>query len=346
MGDLRGRGVQGISDPDMRFSSFPASARVLVTGGAGFLGRHVLAMLNDTGVRPVATRLPHETPPTRVPAAPGDSPAPLDADWRMLDLTDADAMRTLLRDCAPQYILHLAARMSGERSYTYAGEAFRANLTVTHALMCAAGTLCSGLERLVLIGSAEEYGNAPVLPITEDEPTAPISPYSASKAAATQYALLYHRLFGLPVTVLRPFIMYGPEQSTAMMLPQLIATALRGEDFPMTPGEQTRDFIHVGDVADAVLRAAVTPAAVGEVFNICSGTERSILSVAQQVLAVMESGTRLLVGAIPYRSNEAMRLVGNPDKAHRLLGWTPRIELAEGLRRTIASFRQQTVGIP
>lgn len=327
----------------MRFSSFPASARVLVTGGAGFLGRYVIARLNEAGVRPVATRLPHETPPTSVYPAVGDPPAPLDADWRVLDLTDAEALRALLRDYDPHHILHLAARMSGERSYTYAGEAFRVNLTVTHELMCAAGTLCSGLERLVLIGSAEEYGNAPVLPITEDEPTAPISPYSASKAAATQYAVLYHRLFGLPVTVLRPFIVYGPEQSTAMMLPQLIAMALRGEDFPMTPGEQTRDFIYVGDVADAVLRAAVTPAAVGEVFNICSGVERSILSLARQVLAVMESETRLLVGAIPYRSNEAMRLVGNPDKAHRLLGWTPRIELAEGLRRTIASFRQQSV---
>ena len=334
----------------MRFPIFPESARVLVTGGAGFLGRHVLAMLNDAGVRPVATRLPHETPPTHVFAASGDVPddtsTPLAADWRAIDLSDPEAMQSLLRDTEPQYILHLAARMSGERSYAYAREAFRVNLAVTHDLLCAAGTWCPGLERLVLLGSAEEYGNATLQPITETASTAPISPYSASKAAATQYALLYHRLFDLPVTVLRPFIIYGPEQSTAMMLPQLIATALRGEDFPMTPGEQTRDFVYVGDVANAVLRAAVVPAAVGEVFNICSGVEHSILSMAERILSMMESDSRLLVGAIPYRENEAMRLVGNPEKARRRLGWMPRIELAEGLRRTIASFRQQTVGIP
>lgn len=343
MGGLSEGMVDGIPDLDLRFPALPDSPRVLVTGGAGFLGRHVIALLNDAGVTPVATVLPGEEPPARLDRGDGQTPCALDAEWRHLDLTDAVATRELLRDCEPHAILHLAAHISGERSYENAETAFRVNLAATHDLLMAAGTLLPGLRRFVLIGSAEEYGNAPSLPITEDEPIAPISPYSASKAAATQFALLYHRLFELPVTVLRPFIVYGPGQSPAMMLPQLISTALRGENFPMTPGEQTRDFVYVGDAADAVLRAAFSPAAIGEVFNICSGVEHSILSVARQILEAMESNIQLLAGALPYRANEAMRLVGSPEKARRLLGWIPRIELPDGVRRTITSFREQTV---
>lgn len=354
MGDLNATSASPLRD------GLASAGTVLVTGAEGFLGRHVLHALAELqranpsladkhpaasetveaqqasmqGVknhpRIVATYLPNGEPPV----SPG-------AEWLPLDVTDHAAMRTLLERTQPDIIIHLAAAMGGARSRDFAERAFTVNTAAAHQLMLTAVEALPQLRRLVLIGTAEEYGNAGQLPVTEEAPVQPVSPYSASKAAATQFALLYHRLFELPVTVLRPFIVYGPGQTPSMMLPQLFTHVVEKKEFPMTAGEQTRDFVHVDDVADAVLRAAVVPAAPGEVFNVCSGTEHSIRSIAEEVVRISGGGARLDVGALPYRRSEVMRIVGSFQKARHLLGWQPRIELQDGLARTIDWYRQQ-----
>jgi UDP-glucose 4-epimerase len=159
------------------------------------------------------------------------------------------------------------------------------------------------------------------------------------KAAVTQCALLYHRLFALPVVVLRPFIVYGPGQRDGMMLPALLKTLAQGQEFALTPGEQTRDFVYVDDVVDALIAAAVRNGAAGEVFNVCSGEERRIRDVAELAVRIAgASPSRLKIGALPYRENEVWRLVGSNRKARALLGWSPRVQLEDGLQRTWEAF--------
>jgi len=302
-------------------------SRVLLTGGAGFIGQHVLRALNAADIRPVASHLSGET-----------LPHDIDADWIELDVRDREGIHATLRDARPDILIHLAATMNSERSYSFAEHAMEVNFIGTHNLMIAAGSTLPDLKRMVLLGSAEEYGNSSELPIVEHAAPRPVSPYSASKAAVTQYALLYNTLFRLPVVILRPFIVYGPGQTPSMMLPQLIRHALLGEDFPMTPGGQTRDFVYVDDVVECILLAATTPGAEGEVFNVCTGVETTIRTVAEHIVRIMRSDIRLLVGALPYRQNEAMRLFGSFDKARALLGWSPRTELLRGLQHTIDWF--------
>ncbi|MBR9976802.1 MAG: NAD-dependent epimerase/dehydratase family protein [Bacteroidetes bacterium] len=338
------------------YTQLQSGDHVFITGASGFLGRHLMRVLRHSAIIITATHLPGEAPPAPFPFDDATSAGAgrnkkessttqhgattsATVDWVSLDITDHQATRTLLHERRPDIIIHLAATTGSERSYTQAGTAVRVNFDATNNLMIAAGEMPTPVRRLVLIGTAEEYGNAEELPITEDAPIRPVSPYSASKAATTQFAQLYHTLFALPVVILRPFIVYGPGQPASMMLPQLIAHILRSEDFPMTPGEQTRDFVYVDDVIEAIVLAATHPRADGEVFNICSGKEHSIRSIAERMLQLMHADIQLRTDALPYRPNEAMRLFGSNEKARTLLDWQPRVGLDEGLQRSIAWYR-------
>jgi UDP-glucose 4-epimerase len=305
--------------------------RVLVTGASGFVGGHVLRALNAAGVRPVALHLPGEQ-------AAGDT----DAEWLPCDLAHAGTAESLIRDLRPQYVFHLAAKLSAERSWEFAAESTEINFCVTNRLMIALGLHAPELRRMIHVGSAEEYGNSPSLPVREDCPVHPVSPYSVAKAAASRFAQLYAELFRFPVVILRPFILYGPGQSDRMMIPQLILSALRGEDFPMTKGEQTRDFVYVADAVECMLLAAVVPGIDGEIFNVCSGVEHSIRHVAGLIMRMMQPEMELLPGALSYRQNEVWRIVGSYEKAQRLLGWTPVTDMERGLHRTIEWYRNNS----
>src|SRR5205085_2108423 len=139
------------------------------------------------------------------------------------------------------------------------------------------------LQAFVQTGTFEEYGTGPV-PFVEDQREEPVSPYSASKAAATHFCQMLHRSLHYPVIVLRPCLMYGPFQSADMFIPSLIDSCLRGQDFPMTSGEQTRDLSYVSDVIEAYLLAIRRPKAIGEVINIGSGQEYKIKDVAKKIV--------------------------------------------------------------
>ncbi|HVT43066.1 MAG TPA: NAD(P)-dependent oxidoreductase [Thermoanaerobaculia bacterium] len=306
--------------------------RVLVTGGSGFVGRHLVRSLSEAGAIVVATR--HRT-------TPGE--APPEVRWLPLAIGDPDSIRAAVAAARPEVVFHLAALLGADRSIAFAERALRANLLGTHNLFAVLLEQDEKVERIVVMGSSEEYGRSETLPIGEEQPLHPVSPYSLSKAAASQLALTYAALYGLPVTVLRPFIIYGPGQSPTMMLPSLIETLLEERDFAMTAGEQTRDFLYVDDLVAGLAAAAVEPAAAGEALNLCSGEERSIRDVAELAASMVGGGGRLLPGALPYRGNEVWRLYGSNARARRLLEWSPHTSLHEGLKRTVEWYREHRV---
>ncbi len=309
-----------------------AGKRVLVTGGSGFIGRHLLRALERDGARV------HATCRSSAESATSDS----HADWLRLDLAERSSIFAAVQASQPDVVFHLAARIGADRSLAFSELALRENVMGTHLLLAALAERKPAVERIVVLGSGEEYGRSETLPITEEQPLRPISPYSLSKAASSQLALTYADLYELPVAVVRPFIVYGPGQSTAMMLPNLIDTLTAGREFRMTMGEQTRDFIFVEDLIDGLLAAASSDGAIGEAFNLCSGQEQSIRHVAEMARNMIGEG-KLLPGALPYRDNEVWRLVGTNEKARRVLQWTPRTTLEEGLGKAIEWYRHRSL---
>jgi nucleoside-diphosphate-sugar epimerase len=195
----------------------------------------------------------------------------------------------------------------------------------------------SELKGFVQIGSSDEYGGAPA-PQSEDQREAPISPYSAAKAANTHLIQALARTEAFPGVVVRYFLVYGPGQDHRRFLPQIIAGALKNDAFPTSAGTQLRDFCYVDDAVRGTLLAAALPAARGQVVNIASGRPVAVREVVEAVVRLVGRG-RPQFGAHAFRANENMALYADTSKARELLGFEAATSLEEGLSRTIAWFR-------
>lgn len=309
--------------------SASGSMRVLVTGGTGFMGRHLVRALAARGdeVCVVGRRPPGALPAEALPAGTRYEPT---------DLALPGAAAALLGRLRPERVFHLASAVDVRRDLGLLDEQVRS--TQMSAVHVARACLEHGVGRLVHVGTCEEYGNGPA-PFREEQDPAPVSPYSAAKVAATAFVRMLSASFGLPAVVVRPFLTYGPGQTAGQMIPALIRSALDGRDFPMTGGEQTREFNYVDDVVDGFLRAAEAPGVEGLVINIGCGEPRRIRDVATLVLRLLGDPVRAEFGKLPYRPGETWDFYCSNERARRLLGWSPRVGLEDGLQRTIAWFR-------
>jgi nucleoside-diphosphate-sugar epimerase len=309
-------------------------SRILVTGGAGFIGRHLVRALVARGDQlAVAGR----RPATALP--PGALPEGVR--YESIDLSVPGAAASLLGRLRPEIVFHLASAVDVRRDLDAVDEQVRS--TQMAAVHVARGCLENGVARLVHVGTCEEYGNGPA-PFHESQDPSPVSPYSAAKVAATAFVRMLATSFGLPAVVVRPFLTYGPGQGTNQMIPALISSALDGRDFPMTGGEQTREFNFVDDIVAGLLLAMAAPGAVGQIVNLGCGEPRRIRDVAARVLELMGDPVRAEFGKLPYRPGETWQFYCSNERARALLGWSPRVPLDEGLRRTIAWYRDQRAG--
>lgn len=304
-----------------------AGRRVLITGATGFLGRHLVRALVATGGQPHLLLRPEAV--SQLGTGPCHAhPA---------DLGDASALRQVVRTVEPDIILHLGGYTDPARDPGRATQALRVNLEATAAL-AAAALETGSCTSFVATGTAEEYGRQPA-PFHEDMPLQPLSPYSASKAAATLWLRMMHDTHGLPAVVVRPFLVYGPGQAPPKLVPSAVLAAVAGADFSMTHGLQMRELTHVNDVVRGILAAALTPAVRGEVVNLGSGDERPVIEIVRQIYALAGGSGRPLPGARPTRSNDMPRFVADTSKAASLLGWRASIPLEQGLAETIAWAR-------
>lgn len=303
------------------------SKRVLVTGAAGFVGRHLCRALHREGAETIGLRR--------------DSSPPIDgADAEHLaDICDQAVVSSLVRTIQPDVVIHLAA--SKQRDASSAESVYdtvQTNVIGTVNLVDACMKL-PRLTRFVSMGTCEEYGVRPT-PFREIDREAPTTAYGASKAAATQLLLGLSRGHGFPVVVLRPSVAYGPGQNTDMFIPALVSALVSGQRFPMTDGSQTRDFVYVEDLVDALLLASDADTCLGHVINISSASSIRIATLARKVAQLIGSDSeRLLeIGALPHRSGGAAEYEADNSLARTLLGWSPQVSLHDGLRQTIAHY--------
>lgn len=257
------------------------------------------------------------------------------------DIRDAGAMCRLVDGCS--VVFHLAALIAIPYSYQAPASYADTNLLGTLALLEAARS--AGVSRFVQTSTSEVYGTARFVPIDEEHPLQAQSPYAATKIAADQMALAFHRSFGLPVAVIRPFNTYGPRQSTRAVIPTIITQIAGGQrEIALGALNPTRDFSHVDNTVSGFLAVAHHSAAVGEVINIGSGFEISIGETARLIADLMGQDVILREDTRRLRpaGSEVERLYAGIGKAERLLGWTPPEPGLEGFRqglgRTIAWF--------
>lgn len=301
---------------------------VFVTGGTGFIGSRLVKKLLDSGARVhVLSRTPRRA--WRLDGLRGR------LELHAGDLSGGTRLSPLLGRIRPGRIFHLAAKVSAERDPSLIDEMLEVNLRGTARLAAACPP---GLTSFLYAGTCEEYGDGPV-PFREEQRERPVSPYSASKAMATQFLLMLHRSRGFPAVVARPFLTYGPGQDNGMFVPSLIRACLEGRDFKMTSGKQTREFNFVDDVAEGLLAAASARAALGEIVNIGNGREIAIKDAARLIRDLTGAAIRLKLGALAERPGETPHFFASTAKARRILGWKPRTTLKSGLRATIDWFR-------
>jgi GDP-4-dehydro-6-deoxy-D-mannose reductase len=292
--------------------------RALITGGKGFVGQWLAAHLK----------------------ACNDDVAVIDIET---DVADGAALRRVMTEVAPDAVYHLAAMTHVGESWENPSQVLRVNVLGTAEILAAARTLESSV-RVLVVSSAEVYGvvTPEQLPLREDTPTKPASPYAASKLAAEAVALQAWRGFGQPVVVVRPFNHIGPGQSPNFFVPALakrIVEARRSGARSLPVGNLTtrRDFTDVRDVVVAY-RLLVERGVNGTVYNVCSGRDVAMSEVARELLELSGAALTLETDPSLLRPVDVPVLRGSAELLTSATGWEPRIPLATTLADVLASW--------
>lgn len=308
---------------------------VLVTGAGGFLGSHLAERLVREGARVRA--FVHYNARTSAGWLDHSSPAG-DMEIFAGDICDPANCETAVAGC--DIVYHLAALTSVPYSYRSPASFVRTNVEGTLCLLEAVRR--SGVERFVQASSSQTYGTARAVPIKEDHPLQAQSPYAATKIACDSLVEAWKRTYGIPATILKVFCTFGPRQSVRNVIPTIITQLLEGPSVRLGNLTPRRDYNYVDDAIDAYIRAAVAPDALGATLNICGQTEISILDLAKLIARLMDRELKIEQDDTRIRplSSEVDRLLGDSSLAQRLLGWRHSVGLEDGLKRTIAWYRE------
>ncbi|MCL7388163.1 MAG: GDP-mannose 4,6-dehydratase [Thaumarchaeota archaeon] len=302
--------------------------RVLVTGATGFIGSHLCLRLLDLGmeVHGLDDLSRGSLKRAKILENSGMS-------LHKADVRDWATVHEVLHEVKPDAVIHLAALISVEESIRMPELYMEVNAEGTRNIVRAASNVGSG--RLIYASSAAVYGNPIRLPITEDHPTSPLSPYGLSKLMGERYVTSEFIGREKPV-ILRIFNVYGPGQNPeyAGVITKFMERLSQG-DPPIIfgDGEQTRDFIHVDDVVEAFIRSLDTPLNETAVLNVGSGRPFKIIELARMMIRLY--GLNVEPIHVPPRPGDVRGSYADISLAKRLLGWNPKISLEEGLRRLI-----------
>jgi UDP-glucose 4-epimerase len=296
--------------------------KALVTGATGFIGSHLCKKLYENGANVHAvSRARHASDRIH---------------WWQSDLQDIESVRRCLNQIRPEFIFHLSGHVTAAPDINLVLSTFDSHLVSTVYLLTAATEI--GCRRMVLTGSLTE-------PPVNSPSVAPSSPYAAAKWAANAYARMFHVLYQTPVTVVRPFMTYGPMQDQQKIIPHVIVSLLRGESPKLASGQWRADWVYIDDVVDGLLAAAQMPNVEGCTIDLGSGIMIPVQQVVERIVRLVGTAIAPSFGVLQDRPREEIK-VADTAYAQTKLGWVAQTSLDDGLARTVAWYREQfTAGL-
>jgi dTDP-glucose 4,6-dehydratase len=304
--------------------------KALVTGGCGFIGSNLVEFLLSKGFE---VRILDSL--TYAGKLKNIENFLENVEFFEGDMRNYEFVHKAVDDC--DIIFHLAAKSHVHESISNPMPFLEVNLMGT-ANVLEAGKMCD-TKKIVYVSSSEVYGDAVYVPMDEKHPLNPRSPYAASKAAADRLCYAYYVTYGTPITIIRPFNQYGPKQHVEKVIPRFITNALRGKPLTVAgSGRQTRDWVFVKDTCNGLVKAASKKKAIGEVFNLGSGEEVSVIEIAKKIIKLCKGKCK--IEFIDERSGQVMKHISDSSKAKKLLGWKAKTKFDEGLANTFEWYEK------
>ncbi len=289
--------------------------RILVTGGNGYLGRHLVERLKNEGAQVFIM----------------DKFGEASANTFILDIANLDVVQSAITKIKPEIIFHLAASLNRERSFDRFEATNKVNLIGTQNLLFSLQN--TDYQNFIFTSTSEVYGSN-IAPFVETQLADAASPYSLTKVFSENFINTFSKTYNKGFTILRLFNFFGKNMSPKFFIPQMINTLRNNEQFEMTKGEQKRDFLYLDDVILAIILAARHPA-TNEIFNVCSGEAVALKDLVLEIKHKLNSQSEIIFGALPYRDNEVWNMVGNNAKITEKLGFKPQYNLASGIEQML-----------
>jgi len=298
--------------------------RILVTGGAGFIGSEVTLQLIKLGAN--VTVLDNFSSGKRKYLPKSNKLKIVKGDIRKKEL-----VRRIIKD--HEGVIHLAALPFIPDSFYYPANFFNVN-TIGSVNLLWKSIQSNSVKRFIQISTSEVYGSAQHVPMDENHPTAPHSTYAVSKLAGDRAAFTLYKENGFPVVIIRPFNSYGPNYTQPYIIPEIMNQLLNGnKELRLGNIGASRDFTFVSDTADAIIRSLNSKKAIGEIINVGSGDEISIKELAFKISKIAKIKIKIKHDEGRERPYDVNRLICNNKKAKKLLNWKTRTTMDEGLKK-------------
>jgi nucleoside-diphosphate-sugar epimerase len=302
------------------------SDKILVVGGTGFIGHHLLKETIKRGFSCTSISL----------NLPVGSRKIEKVNYVIADINNKSELKSKIGDDY-DYVVNLGGYPN--HNSLDKGGAKIINSHFISVLNLLSVISRKKIKRFVQIGSSDEYGEAILGPQVETSREQPISPYSIAKVASTHFIQMLFRSEQFPGVTLRPFLIYGPGQDEKRFIPQVIKGCLSELKFPTSEGTQLRDFCHVNDAVNAIMLAMLSNDANGNIFNIGSGVPVTIRSVVELITKIINKG-KPIFGEIPLRPGEAMNLYANIEFIQKVLNWEPKVGFQTGIMNAIDWYQK------